>query len=61
MQAKVMPTLLANWAMWPLAHYINFKYVPTDGRILYNNCIAVAWCAILCSTICQSLTFQLKC
>jgi hypothetical protein len=35
--AKFWPTLAANYAIWPLAHLINFKYVPAPYRILYNN------------------------
>jgi protein Mpv17 len=38
---KVVPTLMANYAVWPLAHALNFYYVPTEQRILYNNFIAV--------------------
>lgn len=40
---KVVPTLMANYAVWPLAHALNFYYVPTEQRILYNNFIAVCW------------------
>jgi hypothetical protein len=32
---------MANYAVWPLAHALNFYYVPTEQRILYNNFIAV--------------------
>jgi hypothetical protein len=32
--AKFWPTLAANWCIWPLAHLINFKYVPPAFRIL---------------------------
>lgn len=41
LQDKVVPTLMANYAVWPLAHALNFYYVPTEQRILYNNFIAV--------------------
>ena len=41
MQDKVLPTLLANYAVWPLAHALNFYFVPTEQRILYNNFVAV--------------------
>jgi len=34
-------TLLANYAMWPLAHIINFKFIPSKQRILYINCVQV--------------------
>jgi Mpv17 / PMP22 family len=38
---QVVPTLMANYAVWPLAHALNFYYVPTEQRILYNIFIAV--------------------
>jgi hypothetical protein len=40
-QTKLLPMLLANYAIWPLAHLINFKYVPSQQRILYINCVQV--------------------
>lgn len=43
LQDKVVPTLMANYAVWPLAHALNFYYVPTEQRILYNNFVAVCW------------------
>lgn len=43
LQSKVWPTLLANWCIWPLAHGLNFYFVPTEQRILYNNFVAVCW------------------
>eukprot|EP00191_Tetraselmis_sp_GSL018_P018094 CAMPEP_0177589916 /NCGR_PEP_ID=MMETSP0419_2-20121207/7092_1 /TAXON_ID=582737 /ORGANISM="Tetraselmis sp., Strain GSL018" /LENGTH=208 /DNA_ID=CAMNT_0019080369 /DNA_START=265 /DNA_END=891 /DNA_ORIENTATION=+ len=46
-QAKLLPTLLANWVVWPVAHYFNFRYVPLEQRILFNNSIMVLWTAIL--------------
>lgn len=41
MQAKLLSTLLANWTLWPLAHYFNFRYVPVEQRILFNNVVSV--------------------
>lgn len=43
LQDKALSTLLANYAVWPLAHALNFYYVPTEQRILYNNFVAVCW------------------
>lgn len=40
-KAKLVKTLLANYAMWPLAHIINFKFIPSSQRILYINCVQV--------------------
>lgn len=43
LQAKFLPTLAANYMIWPLAHVINFRFVPSEYRILYNNAVCVAW------------------
>lgn len=32
---------MANYVLWPAAHFINFRFVPTEHRILYNNCVSV--------------------
>eukprot|EP00877_Chromochloris_zofingiensis_P014721 jgi/Chrzof1/9502/Cz04g05160.t1 len=40
---KFLPTLAANYMVWPLAHVINFRFVPSEFRILYNNAVCVAW------------------
>lgn len=45
--AKFWPTLAANWAVWPAAHLVNFRFVPARFRLLYNNSVAVAWLALL--------------
>ncbi|GBF95122.1 hypothetical protein Rsub_07706 [Raphidocelis subcapitata] len=44
---KFWPTLLANFAIWPAAHLVNFKYVPAAYRIAYNNVVAIGWLALL--------------
>ena len=33
--------MVANFAIWPLAHLINFKFVPSSQRILYINSVQV--------------------
>lgn len=43
LQTKVIPTVAANYVIWPAAHVISFKYVPSHQRILYNNVIAIFW------------------
>lgn len=45
--AKLLPMLAANYALWPLAHLINFKFVPSKQRILYINCVQIVWSAYL--------------
>ena len=41
MQAKLLPTITANYLLWPVAHFVNFRFIPTEHRILYNNVISV--------------------
>ena len=40
---KLWPTLRANWMVWPLAHMINFRYVPPPLRVAYNQAVAIGW------------------
>lgn len=37
----LVPTLTANYALWPLAHLVNFKFIPSEQRILYINVVQV--------------------
>ncbi|GIL81358.1 hypothetical protein Vretifemale_10432 [Volvox reticuliferus] len=50
MRDKLWPTMRANYMLWPLAHMINFAFVPPAQRILYCNVLGVVWTVIL-STI----------
>lgn len=38
---KFWPTLLASYAVWPLAHLVNFRFVPNSQRVLYINAVNV--------------------
>ncbi|KAK4538420.1 hypothetical protein CDCA_CDCA17G4445 [Cyanidium caldarium] len=44
---KLWPTLKVNWTVWPLAHLINFRFVPSSQRILYINTVQVGYNAFL--------------
>jgi protein Mpv17 len=46
-QDKLVKTVAANYVIWPAAHFINFRFVPTEHRILYNNCVSIIWNAYL--------------
>eukprot|EP00884_Botryococcus_braunii_P003689 jgi/Botrbrau1/13320/Bobra.0315s0017.1 len=48
-QEKLVKTVVANYILWPVAHFINFRFVPSQHRILYNNLVAVFWNAWLSS------------
>lgn len=49
-QAKLVPIMLANFTVWPLAHLVNFRFVPPEQRILFNNVVAIAWTTYLSYT-----------
>jgi protein Mpv17 len=40
-QSKLIPSLKANYLIWPAAHLINFAFIPSSQRILYINVINV--------------------
>ncbi|DBA99949.1 TPA: hypothetical protein ACH3X1_013826 [Trebouxia sp. C0004] len=42
-QDKLVRTVVANYVLWPAAHFINFKFVPGQHRVLYNNCVSIVW------------------
>eukprot|EP00887_Chlorella_sp_A99_P007656 scaffold20.g7656.t1 len=42
-QDKLWRVYAGNLMVWPLAHLINFRYVPTDYRILFNNTVSILW------------------
>jgi len=37
------PTIKANWTVWPIASFINFRFVPPSQRVLYTSCITLFW------------------
>lgn len=46
-RTKLGPMLLANYALWPAAHLVNFRFVPPAQRILYINAVQILWSAYL--------------
>lgn len=46
-KSKLWKVMVANYMVWPLAHFASFKWVPTEYRVLYNNVVSVAWNAWL--------------
>lgn len=38
-----VPTLIANYKVWPAVQLINFKLVPTALQPLFVNCVALGW------------------
>ncbi|KAI8822008.1 uncharacterized protein EV422DRAFT_525280 [Fimicolochytrium jonesii] len=43
LETNLWPTLKANWAVWPAALAINFRYVPFKLRVLVVNILGLGW------------------
>ncbi|KAK9832477.1 hypothetical protein WJX81_000068 [Elliptochloris bilobata] len=46
-QSKLIQTVAANYVLWPFAHFVNFRFIPNEHRILYNNVVSIFWNAFL--------------
>ena len=42
--------LKVNWSFWPLFHLFSFRFVSTEDRILYINCVQIAFNVFLVYT-----------
>ena len=56
-QSKVIATVVANYCLWPAAHYINFKYVPSEHRCDHVS----PFCASVSMFTCALLSIYLPC
>ncbi|ORY87816.1 hypothetical protein BCR37DRAFT_375716 [Protomyces lactucae-debilis] len=45
--AAWLPTLIANWKLWPAVQLINFRFVPLEHRLLVVNLVALGWNCVL--------------
>ena len=46
---QLWPVLIMNWKVWPLVNLLNFKFVPTQLRVLVGNIVAIFWLVYLIS------------
>jgi len=46
----LLSALKVNWSFWPLFHLFSFRYVSTEDRILYINCVQIAFNVFLVYT-----------
>lgn len=46
-RTKMIPTLKANYTLWPPAQAINFTFIPPKFQVLYINCVAILWNSIV--------------
>ena len=42
-RADLPATLVANWKLWPVANFINFRFVPLNYRVIFTNIVAIFW------------------
>lgn len=47
-RSKIIETLIADLALWPLATGINLWYVPLYYQVLYVNIVCLVWDIFLC-------------
>jgi protein Mpv17 len=41
--ARPFSQVTGSWKVWPLAHFFNFKYIPSSQRVLYINFIQIGY------------------
>jgi len=47
-RVKYVPAWLSGGIFWPTANYFNFKFVPSQYRVIYVSCAAFVWTNFLC-------------
>ncbi|KAJ3336060.1 hypothetical protein HDU93_003799 [Gonapodya sp. JEL0774] len=43
LEQDLWPTLVANWALWPVVLLVSFMLVPLDFRVLWMNVVGLGW------------------
>ena len=38
-----MTQVTGSWKVWPVAHAINFRFIPSSQRVLYINSIQIGY------------------
>lgn len=49
LESQYWSTLLANWSVWPIFNYLNFRFVSPPHRVLYTSAVALLWNTYLSS------------
>ena len=44
---KLMPTMKAGWSVWPMVHFITYKFVPIRYRVPWVKFVVIFWTAYL--------------
>jgi len=43
LQQDLFTAVKGSWAFWMPAHFVNFKFIPGDQRVLYINCLQILY------------------
>lgn len=35
--------ILANWKLWPMFQFVNFRFVPPEQRVLFSSMVSLIW------------------
>jgi len=46
-QNELLTQVTGSWKVWPLAHAINFRFIPSSQRVLYINSIQIGYNCLL--------------
>lgn len=53
---RMLPLWLLSNVLWPAAHVINFRYVPSEQRVLFVNAVSLLWNVVTCQVVGQEGT-----
>jgi len=42
-KTELLTSVFGSWKVWPLAHAINFRFIPSSQRVLYINTIQIGY------------------
>jgi FtsH-binding integral membrane protein len=56
LRASVPDIVVANWALWVPAQFVNFAVVPLKFQVLYSNVVALVWNVYLSYTTSRNHT-----
>lgn len=45
---QYIPTMFANWKIWPFVHCVTFGFIPPEQRILFISFVNLFWNVYLC-------------
>lgn len=51
---RLLPLWLLSNMLWPAAHAVNFRYVPTEQRVLFVNIVFLLWNVVTCQVTLRS-------